>query len=69
MAVKRRKFLGFLIGSGAALTAPLMLFVRKRLQGVPTPRRLARALRRWRYPGPIKPLDDREIAKPSRWAG
>jgi hypothetical protein len=54
MAVKRRTLLGLLVG---ALAAPLVRLL---------PRRRARP---GRYPGPVRPLDEKELQRPARWLG
>jgi hypothetical protein len=54
MAVRRRTLLGLLFGG---LAAPLLRLL---------PRRRARP---GRYPGPVEPLDERELRRPGRWLG
>ena len=64
MAVRRRQLLKLALGAGAALAAPLV-----RLAERARPTRCVEAVRAKFYPGPVKDLEDRDIAKPGRWAG
>jgi hypothetical protein len=64
MAVRRRTFLGLLAGAGAAMALPLLPLLERIL-----PARVTTAIRSRIYPGPIKPLDEGEVAKPGRWRG
>jgi hypothetical protein len=58
--MKRRAFLNML------LAAPLAAAVSA---GKRLPAWVQAKLRRGHYPGPIKPLDGREIRRPGPWAG
>ena len=64
MAVNRRKFLKAVAGVTALLAAPfLRVFERV------APARWVEAVRARVYPGPLKKIEEAEIAVPGKWKG
>jgi len=62
--MKRRTFLGLVIGAGTALLVPF-LPIFERL----APRFCVEAVRARLYPGPVRKFSDREMSQPGHWAG
>jgi hypothetical protein len=62
MDMNRRHFMKSLGRGLLVLTAPVVWTA----HGI---RRVVHAARGARYPGPIKPLDAKEIRRPGKWAG
>lgn len=64
MAINRRTFLWSALGIGAVVAIPAAGLIRRILNS-----KSYRAIRGWRYPGPLKKLDLKEVAKVSKWVG
>jgi hypothetical protein len=64
LVMKRRKFLGMILGAGVTFATGAWRTVERAV-----PARVLTALRGRRYPGPVSTLSDEEIKRPGRWAG
>lgn len=64
MELKRRNFIGVCGALLATAATGSWAWLRSR-----PPVRWLAAVRGGRYPGPIRPLDEREMKKPGRWLG
>lgn len=62
--MKRRRFLGLLLGAATAVAAAGIGLLRRA-----SPVRVVRAWRARRYPGPLRALDEAGVRKPGSWAG
>ena len=64
MELKRRNFIGVCGALLATAATGSWAWLRSR-----PPVRWLTAVRGGRYPGPVRPLDEKELKKPGRWLG